>query len=135
MLVREARRLGYPARLIWLSFATYRLQRVLRVGPAVSDPIQATTGITTGAGTATTEMRLVMIDIDDSALLQHPSVTPTLYDLSAESAAVAKHVKQHLVGFVQCVCLRIARDCMEASVTKSALHISTWTRPGAPFFL
>ena len=39
-----------------------------------------------GSGLATTEMRIVMINIVDAALAQHPSVTPTLFvdDLSSE---------------------------------------------------
>ena len=43
-------------------------------------------GIVAGSGLATTEMRIVMIDIVDAALTQHPSVTPTLFvdDLSSE---------------------------------------------------
>lgn len=36
LLVREARRLNYPLWLIRLALATYRLQRVLRVGQALS---------------------------------------------------------------------------------------------------
>ena len=61
LLVREARRLNYPLWLIRLALATYRLHRVLRVGQALSEVIRATRGITAGSGTATTEMRLVMI--------------------------------------------------------------------------
>ena len=45
VLVREARRLGYPLWLIRLSLATYKLERVLRVGQAISDLIRATRGI------------------------------------------------------------------------------------------
>lgn len=46
ILVREAKKLGYPIWMVRLAIATYRLQRVLRVGSAVSDTIRATRGIT-----------------------------------------------------------------------------------------
>jgi hypothetical protein len=127
VLVREARRLGYPLWLIRLSLATYRLERVLRVGRAISDPIRATRGITAGSGLATTEMRLVMVNIVDQATRAYPSVTPTLFvdDLSAESVAPEGHIKQHLIGFVRMVCGRIASDGMEASATKSVCAASS----------
>ena len=44
VLVREARRMGYPLWLIQLSLATYRLERVLRVGQAMSDLMHANQG-------------------------------------------------------------------------------------------
>ena len=68
VLVREAKRLGYPIRLIKLAIATYKLPRVIRVGSTYSDVIEAIRGIVAGSGLATTEMRLVMIDIVDAAL-------------------------------------------------------------------
>ena len=127
VLVREAKRLGYPLWLIRLSLATYRLERVLRVGQAISNPINATRGITAGSGLATSEMRLVMIDIVDQALRAYPSVTPTLFvdDLSAESVAVERHIKHNLVGFVRMVCDRIKADGMEVSSTKSVCTASS----------
>ena len=68
MLLREARKLGYPLRLLRLAIATYLLPRVVRVGEALSDLAWATRGIVAGSGTATTEMRLAMISIVDNAL-------------------------------------------------------------------
>ena len=67
VLMREALRLGYPLRLLRLAIATYRLPRVIRVGGAISDLVWAVRGIVAGSGLATTEMRLVMIDIVDKA--------------------------------------------------------------------
>lgn len=68
VLLREAKRLGYPIRLLRLSVATYRLLRVIRIDSAVSLTIPAIQGIVAGSGAATTEMRLLMIDVIDSAL-------------------------------------------------------------------
>ncbi len=63
VLVREAKRLGYPLRLLRLAIATYRLPRTVRVGEALSDLVVALKGIAAGSGTATTEMRVVMINL------------------------------------------------------------------------
>lgn len=86
VLVREAIRLGYPLRLIRLATAIYKLPRVVRVYMAYSDLIHAIRGNVAGSELATSEMRLVMIDIVDSALQVHPTVVPKLFvdDLSAE---------------------------------------------------
>ena len=76
VLVREAKRLGYPLRLLRLAIATYKLPRVVRVGIAHSDLVWATRGIVAGSGNATSEMRLVMIDIVDSVMKRHPTIIP-----------------------------------------------------------
>ena len=41
---READRLGYPIRMIRLAIATYRLPRVIRIGTAFSDLVEAIKG-------------------------------------------------------------------------------------------
>ena len=101
ILLREAARLQYPLRLIRLAIATYRLPRVIRVGTAYSDLVVAMRGIVAGSGLATTEMRVVMIDIVDAALIQHPSVTPTLFvdDLSSEKEGENEQIVEELGGF------------------------------------
>lgn len=50
LLVREAIALGFPLWFLWLSLATYRLQRVLRIASTVSHEVQALRGITAGSG-------------------------------------------------------------------------------------
>ena len=79
LLVHEARALGYPLWMIRLAISTYKLQRVVRVGSAVSSIIEAIRGITAGSGLATTEMRLAMIRIVDGASLAHPAAALTLF--------------------------------------------------------
>ncbi len=94
VVLREAIRLGYPLWMLRLSFATYRLGRVLRIGTVVSAVVQASRGIVAGSGFATTELRVMMINIVDSALLVHPTGTPTLYvdDLGIESCGGPVHI-------------------------------------------
>ena len=86
VLLREAKRLGYPLRLLRLAIATYRLARTVRVGEAMSDLVEAIRGIVAGSGTATTEMRVVMVDIVDAALTLFLEVVATLFvdDLALE---------------------------------------------------
>lgn len=121
-LVKQAVKLGYPMWMVRLSIATYRIKRVLRVGSAVSECVVATRGITAGSGTATTEMRLAMIDIVvDQALDAFPAIDPTLYvdDLSAEVAGHDDFVKANLVGFLKSVCVGIKAAGGGVSATKS----------------
>ena len=76
VLLREARRLDYPLRLLRLAITTYKLPRVIRVNEAISDLVWAVRGIVAGSGLATSEMRLVMINIVEQALVAHPSGHP-----------------------------------------------------------
>ena len=131
MLLREAKRLNYPIRLIRLAIITYRLPRVIRVGQAYSDLMWAMRGIVAGSGLATTEMRIVMIDIVDAALIVHPSIVPTLFvdDLSAEHEGDEEHgdhdwIVCQLGGFTEAVIQRIHDNGMEVSQTKSVVSAS-----------
>ena len=127
VLLREATRLRYPIRLIRLAIATYRLPRVIRVATACSDLVVAMRGIVAGSGLATTEMRIVMIDIVDAALTQHPSVTPTLFvdDLSSEKEGDDEEITKELGGFNDVVARRIHEDGMEVSQAKSVVSASS----------
>ena len=60
ILARSAIALGFPAALIRLSLAAYRLARALGVDGAYSKLIVATRGITAGAGFATIELELLL---------------------------------------------------------------------------
>ena len=53
----------------------------------VSGLVWAFRGMTAGSGFATTEMRVVMINLVEKAFRAHPAVTPTVFvdDLAAES--------------------------------------------------
>ncbi len=121
-LVHEARRLGYPLWLLRLSIATYRLGRTLRLDGAWSVIVRATRGIVAGSGFATSEMRLVMIHIVDSARALYRSVVPSLYvdDLSAEAVAKDEDgVVRAIVPFTDMVCRLLEDDGLEVSRKKS----------------
>ena len=94
---------------------------------AFSDLVVAIRGIVAGSGLATTEMRIVMIDIVDAALLCHPTVTPTLFvdDLSSEHDGTNGTIVSELGGFNDLVALRIQEDGMEVSQSKSVVSASS----------
>lgn len=67
--------------------AVYRLLRVIRVDEAFSELVHTIQGIAAGSGSATTEMRLIMIDVVGSECQVYPQVEPIVFvdDLSAET--------------------------------------------------
>ena len=99
---------------------------MIRVGTAYSDLVWALRGIVAGSGLATSEMRIVMINIVDNALLRHPTVEPTLFvdDLSGEQDGVEDVIVSELGGFTEHVIRRIHADGMEVSDTKSLVSAS-----------
>ena len=127
VLLREAKRLGYPLRLLRLAIATYRLSRSVRVGDAMSDLVVAIRGIVAGSGTATTEMRIVMVDIVDAALTFCPHVVPTLFvdDLALEhSGKDRQELTTTIANFTKAVMRRISDDSMEVNLVKSLVSAS-----------
>ena len=63
ILAAAAIYLGYPLFLLRLCLASYRLKRSIGVDGVYSREVVATRGITAGSGTATTELRLLMLDV------------------------------------------------------------------------
>ena len=72
VLIREGRALGYPLWLLRLSISTYKMSRVLRVKQVVSGLVWAYRGMTAGSGFATTEMRVVMINLVEKSFAGTP---------------------------------------------------------------
>ena len=120
VLVREARRCGYPLWLLRLSIAVYRLARVVRVDTAVSCLIFPTRSITAGSVNATAELKCVMIRIVDEGHRYHPTVMASLFvdDLAADHSGDRDDVRSELVGVLDVVCREITADLMEVSPTK-----------------
>ena len=127
ILVREAFRLRYPLWILRLSIAAYRMGRTVRVDSIFSFIVFAVRGITAGSGLATTELRVLMINIVDSACVLYPAVIPVLYvdDLSVEVAGTRRLVITYLIPFELCVCKRMREDLLEVSRKKSVVTSST----------
>ena len=63
ILATAARKLGYPLVMLRLCLASYRLKRTIGIEGVYSREVVATRGITAGSGSATTELRLLMLDV------------------------------------------------------------------------
>ena len=62
-LLDAAKRRGFPVALLRMSIAAYRLKRAVGIDGVYSREIRATRGITAGSGFATTELRLLLLDV------------------------------------------------------------------------
>ena len=128
VLLREAERHGYPVWLLRLAVAAYRLLRVIRIDQVVSLVILAERGITAGSGSATTEMRLLMLDVVDAAYKVFPQVSPCVYVDDIMAAALAdsdEEVKSALTNFLRSICSRLTADGLEISASKSVVTASS----------
>ena len=104
-----------------------QMKRVVRVRNVVSGLVWALRGMTAGSGFATTEMRVVMINLVENTLRAHPSVTPTVFvdDLAAESMGPDGWIKSELGGFITVVVEGFKENCFELSGTKSLVTASS----------
>ena len=78
-IIAAAQKHGYNLYVLRLSLASYRLPRAIGIDGAYSRTIQAVLGITAGSGFATTELRLLLIDVVVDAMTAWPLVCTTLY--------------------------------------------------------
>ena len=103
------------------------MHKIIRIGTATSNRVQATRGITAGSGLATFEMRLVMIRLVDRAVHVSPWAQPTLYvdDLSVEAAGTEEEVVEQISIFGYSACGDIEADGGEVSRTKSVCTASS----------
>ena len=92
---------------------------------AMSAQLLATRGITAGSGLATTELRVLLIDIIDAA--SRPGVTITLYvdDVAAEATGTQRTMLDALVPCVLAICDRMSDDLLQVSDTKCVCSAST----------
>ena len=94
----------------------------------VSLVILAERGITAGSGSATHEMRLLMINVVDALYKVFPQVTPCVFvdDIAADTEHEdAEVVKTRLANFLRSICCRLTADGLEVSATKSVVTAST----------
>ena len=63
LLLDAAKCRGFPLALLRLSLAAYRLKRSVGIDGVYSRQIRATRGITAGSGFATSELRLLLLDV------------------------------------------------------------------------
>ena len=128
VLLREAIRLGFNLWILRLPIASYQAPRMIRISGVLSRPVCPRRSLAAGSGLATTEMRLIMINLVDAALAVAPQATPSLYvdDLSIEAAGTERFVVEVLPTFTNCVCQGIRDNLMQVSNTKSLCTASTF---------
>ena len=129
LLVDAAKKRGYPLALLRLSLAAYRLSRTVGIDGCYSREIAAQRGITTGSGFATTELRLLLMDVLETTFNEHgPTVRLTLYvdDLTVSVRGAAKAVAKKLAAAVDTV-VAVFQDTLDlkVSVSKSTVVASS----------
>ena len=94
ILVAEAGAVGYPLPLLRLSIAAYRLPRALAVNGVYSSMVVARRGITAGSGTATTELRVLLIRLLDRIATRFPQAVLNVFvdDMSVEATGTQHSV-------------------------------------------
>ena len=120
-LVRQAHRHGYNLFLLRLSIAAYRLARAVGINGVYAALVFATRGITAGAGHATVELRVLLMEWLDEATALCPVVTLTVYvdDIAAEATASESRVLSSLVEVVRCIVASFVMMRLTFSPTKN----------------
>ena len=124
-MAEAALRHGYNFCVLRLSLAAYRLPRALGIDGTFSRCIIASLGITAGSGFATTELRLLLLDVVESTTRAWPLITITLYVDDATLEAVhgsAEAVKCTIAGATDQMVnhLQLGLE-LEASAKKSVI--------------
>ena len=134
---------GYPLTVLRLALAAYRMPRTIGADGVYSRLVHATRGITAGSGTATAELRLLVLQLLDVLGVECPRITAAVYvdDINLEashtvdeahappSASVAEHrhmcatsLAADIAHAINCV-VRFFEDGMgmEVSASKSVI--------------
>ena len=122
LLAAAAARKGYPLVLLRLSLAAYRMQRAIGIEGVFSHLLVATRGITAGSGMATTELRILLIDVIVVANRNWPLAQLVLYvdDLAVTASAAAEVAVRVVAEVVNFIVLHFQQHLLlEVSATKS----------------
>ena len=129
ILARYAVKHGYNLWLLRLSLAAYRLQRSIGAEGTYSRTILAVCGITAGSSFATTELRVILLDVVDDTCAIWKSLSFSLYvDDAALAADGADDVAVAVTAGATDHAIRLMEDGLglEVSVTKSVATASTF---------
>ena len=78
-LWQAASRRGYPMSILRLALKAYSMPRTVGIDGVYSRTVTATRGITAGSGTATAELRALVLDLLDIIEQTHPEVLAAVY--------------------------------------------------------
>ena len=126
LVVRAARKHGYNLLVLRLSLAAYRAPRAIGVNGVYSRIIIATTGITAGSGFATSELRVLLLDlVDDSYVMFRSIRVQCLYyvdDVTIEAFGITGtvHLKSSAASTYVITYFQVKLE-LEVSAKKSGL--------------
>ena len=86
---KQAAARGYPLHILRLALAAYRLPRTIGIDSVFSRLIVAGRGITAGSGTATAELRLLILGLLDALQIECPVASLAIYvdDINIEATS------------------------------------------------
>jgi hypothetical protein len=121
-LVRQGIRYTYPMQILRLSIRAYQLPRTIVIDGVCSELLLALRGITAGAGHATVELRLLIIQWADEAISLF-AVTISIFvdDASIEASGSTKFVVNKVAGATKHFTSSMQKIGMEWSPTKNAI--------------
>ena len=125
-LVEQAKKYEYSLSVLRLSIAAYRLPRTVSIAAVCSRLVVATRGITAGAVHATIELRLLLIQPLDAAMLASPHVSISAYvdDVTIEAVGTDRLVHKAVVGATKSFTCDLVNMGMEFSDTKNVCSSS-----------
>ena len=100
LLAKAAKKHGYCLWVLRLSLAAYRSKRAVGVAGTFSRTIVATCSVTAGSGFATSELRVLLLDVLDSTCKIWTTASLALYvdDFTIEAWGSEAQVKRTLSG-------------------------------------
>ena len=119
-LVTAARRHNYPIAILRLTITSYMAPRRITMAGVVSRPIFPTRGIIAGVTTATSELRLLLMDIAQFHKSHHPNVNLNIVidDLSLDTTNVSgrgaiediTEAANDILHGLECLSLPVAKE-------------------------
>jgi len=129
-LVRAAHKHGYNVWLLRLSLQAYRIRRTICVEACFSRCVTATRGITAGSCFATSELRLLLLDIIDDTFTIWKTIEFSLYvdDATLSASGSQVYAAAVVAGATDFVVRRLEEDLkLEVSTTKSIAAASKFS--------
>jgi hypothetical protein len=121
-LVRQGKKYAYPMQILALSIKAYQLPRTVVIDGICSALVLALRGITAGAGHATVELRLLIIQwVDETLTLFMVTISVYVDDASIEAAGSSKFVRHHVAGATKYFTEAMREVGMEWSPSKNAV--------------
>ena len=125
-LAAQGVKYNYPLVVLRASLATYRFGRVVTVQSVCAQLLFATRGIVAGSSSATTELRLALIEIMDCSVASYPSIKHFVMvdDTRLQTAGPGKKIARVLVRASLALGASLERAGFEVSRKKGIVSAS-----------